>query len=106
MSQSAISAPAFATAAIDPSIIQSLVVNDQLVVMQRWQISAGSPLCGRRIGDVMAEFRLGIVERRPGGAAPVLFPPPDTLLMPGDELIIQGSFELITHLCADARALA
>ena len=42
MSQSAISAPAFATAAIDRSIINSFVVDDLLVVMKRWVVSAMS----------------------------------------------------------------
>ena len=36
MSQSAISAPAFATAALDRAIVNSFMVNDALIVMQRW----------------------------------------------------------------------
>ena len=43
MSQSAMSAPAFAGAAIDRSIMNSYAMGDQYVVMQRWVVREGEP---------------------------------------------------------------
>src|SRR5205823_6818205 len=70
MSQSAMAAPAFASAAIDRSIISSIAVGDQLVVMQRWRVQEGGPLFGRSVGEVMTELRVGIAEYRPQGGQP------------------------------------
>lgn len=93
MSQSAMSAPAFATAAIDRSIVNSFVIGDRLIVMQRWQIDERSPLAGQTIAQMMASTGASIVERRPRGGAPLLFPPPNARIETGDELLVQGSFE-------------
>ncbi len=97
MSQSAMSAPAFATAAIDGSIVNSFVVGDQLVVMQHWTVRDGGPLCGMAVGDVTARYGFGIVERKAGGASQ-LFPTADTRLAAGDRLIVQGPFDALRKL--------
>jgi Trk K+ transport system NAD-binding subunit len=98
MSQSAISAPAFATAAIESAIVNSMVVGDQLVVMQRWHVRPGGPMCGKTVAEVLQELGCGVVERRPVGAPGRLFPPADTRLVDGDELIVQGPFDKLTAL--------
>jgi voltage-gated potassium channel len=95
MSQSALSAPAFATAAVQPAIVNSFIVGDQLVVMQRWPILEGGPIASKTVGDVMSRFGVGVVEHRPAGQPPRLFPPPDSILSTGDELLVQGAFEKI-----------
>jgi Trk K+ transport system NAD-binding subunit len=102
MSQSALSAPVFATAAVQPAIVNSFVVGDQLVVMQRWPVRAGGPVAGRTVGEIASRFSVGIVEHRPAGRAPRLFPPPDTPLAAGDELLVQGAFEHIDALVSSA----
>jgi voltage-gated potassium channel len=97
MSQSALSAPAFATAALDPEIVNSFVVGSELVVMQRLVVDAGGAWAGRTTGDVARAFRGAVVEHRgAAGGAPTLFPAAATPLVSGDELIVQGPF-------ADAR---
>lgn len=100
MSQSAISAPAFATAAIEPSIVSGTVVDDRLVVMQRWTLREGDGLAGRTVGDVLAQRRIGVVEHRAGGegAAVELFPPPQARLSAGDAVLLQGPYETLAAL--------
>lgn len=98
MSQSAMSAPSFATAAIDPATVNSFVVGDQLVVMQRWPVQAGGPLDSKTIGEFCEAHGLGIVEHRSPGVAPRLFPSSATRLQPGDEIVAQGSFEVLRRL--------
>jgi Trk K+ transport system NAD-binding subunit len=97
MSQSAMSAPAFATAAIDGSIVNSFVVGDQLVVMQHWTVRNDGPLCGLSVGDVTGRYGFGIVERRAGGVSR-LFPTAETRLAAGDRVIVQGAFEALRKL--------
>ena len=98
MSQSAMSAPAFATAAIDRSIVGSFMIGSQLVVMKRWRVQPDGPLNGRTVADLMVKHRLGVVEQRPADGLPAVFPAPETKLNPGDELLVQGAFETIKAL--------
>ncbi len=98
MSQSAISAPAFATAAINPAIVNSFGVGGKLVVMQRWRVREGGPFAGRTVGQVMAELGCGVVELRGTRIDGGLFPSPNTMLAAGDELLIQGSFDTLSKL--------
>ncbi len=93
MSQASMSAPAFATAAIEPSIVTSFVVDDTLIVIQRWCVRKDGPLCGKSVGDVMVEYGFGVAERRPKDEPAVLFPPPSTELLAGDEILVQGPFK-------------
>ncbi len=98
LSQSALAAPAFAMSAIDPSIVSSFLAGDQLVVMHRWTVQTDGPLVGKTIGEVMSAMSCAVVELRSGTAAARLFPPPDTELQPGDELLVQGPFETLSGL--------
>lgn len=98
MSPSALSAPTFAMLAIDPTILGTQVVGDQLVVTQRWFIRQHGPLCGLTVGDVLERFGFGIVERRPQAGPPRLFPSPATRLMEGDQLIVQGAYQALEEL--------
>jgi len=98
ISQSAIAAPAFAMAAVDDTIVSSFVVNDRLVVMQRWTVQSDGPLLGKTVGEVMSDMSCAVVELRSGTAPARLFPPPDVELQPGDELLVQGPFETLSAL--------
>jgi len=97
MSQSALAAPAFVTAAIDRTIVNSMIVENRLVVMQRWLVADKGPLCGKTVADIMREYEAGVVEHRSGETPPRLFPPPDTRLQPGDQILVQGAFERLFH---------
>lgn len=105
MSQSAISAPAFVMAAVESSIVSSMVVGGELVVMQRWYVQAEGPLSDRTIGEVMTEFGVNVVERQPWGGGSDLFPPPDTKLHSGDELLVQGKFDTLSEMREKTKAL-
>ena len=105
MSQSALSAPAFVTAALEGSIESSLLVGEQLLVMQRWQVRPDGPLCGKSVSDVMTTFGVGVLERRPKDSHPQLLPPPNAQLTAGDELLVQGTFETLSALAAREPAL-
>jgi Trk K+ transport system NAD-binding subunit len=98
MSQSALSAPAFATAAIEPSIINSMVVGDRLVVIQRWTVREGGPFCDKSVGEILVEHACSVVEHRPKNAPGRVFPGPDARVMPGDEILVQGTFDELTRL--------
>ncbi len=103
MSQSAQSAPAFATAAIDPSIVSSFSVDDELVVMQQWSAREGGPLAGKTVGQIMTDLGCGVTRLRSGREDPRLFPSPDTRVKAGDELLVQGPFSTMAKLKADGR---
>jgi len=98
MSQSAVSAPAFAMSAVDPSIVHSFIVGDDLVVLQQWTVRSEGPLEGRTVGEVMREYGVTIVKRRRGDAEPQLFPPPEAALTADDRLLVQGPYDHLRRL--------
>jgi Trk K+ transport system NAD-binding subunit len=98
LSQSALSAPAFATAALEPAIVNSFAVGERLIVMQRWLIRSSDGLAGRTVGEILGEKGLCVVEHRREGGPARLFPPPDLRLEPGDGVIVQGTFDGLSRL--------
>jgi Trk K+ transport system NAD-binding subunit len=98
MSPAALSASAFATAAIDETIVNSFVVDGHLVVMQRWKVQEGGPLDGRSVGDVLSTMGFGIVEHSGPDGRMHVFPGPDILLRAGDRLVVQGPFDALSEL--------
>jgi Trk K+ transport system NAD-binding subunit len=90
MSQSAISAPTFATCAMAPATVNSFIVGDTVVAMQRWIVREGGPLCGQTIAEIMRNQRVTIVEHHRPTQDPTICPNPDTLLEAGDGLMVQG----------------
>ncbi len=95
MSQSAISAPAFASCALAPSTVNSFIVGDQLLAMQRWLVRDGDAMCHKTVGNVMSTHKLMVVEYHEEGEQPTLCPSPDIVLNPGDGIMLQGPiFEL------------
>lgn len=106
MSQSAVSAPAFAMSAVEPSIIHSFIVGDDLVVLQRWDVRPGGPLMGMTIADIMARHGVSIVKLRRGPSEAALFPPPATTIHEGDSLLVQGPYEVLRRLAEYATAMS
>jgi len=98
MSQSMTAAPAFATAAINPAIVNSFAVGATLVVMQRLVVAAGGPFAGKSVGEVMSRWQCGVAEVRDGAGRSRLFPAPDAVLQPGDEVLLQGAFDTLTKV--------
>ncbi len=79
-------------AAIDPSIVNSFVLGDQLIVMYRWKVGPGGPLDGKTIGQVMNEMGCGVARISSGAEPARIFPPPNTALKVGDDVLMQGPF--------------
>ncbi|MCG3127325.1 MAG: Glutathione-regulated potassium-efflux system protein KefC [Phycisphaerae bacterium] len=98
VSQSALAAPTFAMAALDRTIVNSFAVDDELFIMLRWSISAGGPLCGRTVGEVSSDLRLGVVRYQSADGVQRIFPAPSTRLKEGDEVIVQGQYERLIEL--------
>jgi len=90
MSQAALAAPAFATSAVAPAIVGSFLVGKNLVAMQRWLVRRGGPLDGLHVSDVTERLGFGVVEHHRPPHEPKLFPTHDTILQPGDGVILQG----------------
>lgn len=97
-SQSAISAPAFATAAIASSVVASSMLGDRLIITRRLTLGPEHPLVGKTIGSAMKALGVGIVERRDGAGGSQLFPPPETALLGGDTVLVQGPYEVVAPL--------
>lgn len=95
MSAASLAAPAFAVAALERDIVSSSVVDDTLVVTRRWTATSGAPITGRTVGDLMREYEIGVVERRPRTGAPKLFPAPETRIEEGDVLLVQAAFDVL-----------
>lgn len=98
MSASALSAPAFAAAAVEPSIVGSVLIDGRLVVMQRWHVTLDGPMCGKTVGEILTRYGFSILELRRAAQRPVLFPPAETRLDEDDVIILQGPFENIAQL--------
>lgn len=111
MSQSWISAPAFATAAVEPGVVGSIVVGDRLIAMQRWTVRRGGPLEGASIADALSRHSIAIIELvRAGGPSPnepgdgkggaedALFPRADAVLRAGDRVMVQGRYDELSAL--------
>lgn len=98
MSQSALSAPAFVTAALGRSTVSSMVIGDRLVVIERWPVEAGSASCGKTVAQIMTAHGVAVVQHRSGSGEPRLIPSPDTRIEAGDELLLQGTFQALRAL--------
>ncbi len=98
VSPSAVSAPTFATCALTPATVNSFIVGDQLVAMQRWLVREAGPLVHKTVSEVMSDHRVMVVEHRRGNDQPAVCPDPDLQLEPGDGLILQGPVNTLDRL--------
>jgi Trk K+ transport system NAD-binding subunit len=98
MSQAALAAPAFATCALAPSTVTSVIVGDRLVAMQRWLVRRDGPLCGKTVAEVMRRYQVCIVEHCRPPASGTVCPDPELHLKPGDGLMLQGLIQSLEKL--------
>lgn len=106
MSASSLAAPAFATAAVAPAVLFSVIVGDELVVSRHWRVAAKDAFDGATVGEAIARHAIGIVELRKAHADPRYFPAPDVRIAAGDELVVQGTFDAIERLEPRSNPLA
>ncbi len=93
MSQSAMSAPSFAVAALETTVVNTMVVANRLIVAQRWRVEPDGMLDGLTVADVMRQWRCVVVELFSPPENRRLFPAPELPLHPHDEVIVQGTLE-------------
>lgn len=96
-SASALAAPAFAAAAANVDVVQQVAVDGQVLTMSAITLSPTSPLIGRTIGQVEADYDLSIVLQRRGKATD-LHPDNDKLLAAGDELTLFADVPTLQRL--------
>jgi voltage-gated potassium channel len=100
LSTSALSAPAFAGAAVSTEISQSFYIDDQVLSAARITVQPRSQLAGRTVGAVEGELDLSVLLYR-NAEITDLHPDPERLLAAGDELIVFAdlrAFNLLTQL--------
>lgn len=83
-----LTAPLFATASSDRSILNAFYVGERLLVVARVSVQAGSELVGQSIGDLRRAHQAFVLTHRRNGQ-PALNPADDTRLAAGDLLTIQ-----------------
>jgi Trk K+ transport system NAD-binding subunit len=92
-SSSSLAAPlvaAMASGARGPSSLAGTAVAGLRLVSGEVTVAEGSPLCGRRLGDVETEFRAKVLARTPAGSSDVHpLPAGGEVVEAGDVLVVQ-----------------
>lgn len=83
-----LSAPLFATASADPSIVNAFYVDGKLLVVANLTIAPGSPLATQSIRALARELPLFILNHT-RGEAHTLYPGGDLVLAGGDQITLQ-----------------
>jgi voltage-gated potassium channel len=82
-----LSAPLFATASMDPCILNSFYVEDRLLVIARLKVEDGG-LAGMSVGQLVKAHQLVVVTYRRGEGT-VFHPPTDVEIMTGDVITVE-----------------
>jgi voltage-gated potassium channel len=96
-STSALSAPAFAAAAMRGDIQNAFYIGDQVLNVSEMTVNAQSALAGQKIADLEQGLDLSVIAHR--RAAEVdLHPKPDVTIQPGDQICVFASLDVLTRL--------
>lgn len=99
LSTAALAAPTFAAAAVVGNVVATTVLDDQLLVTVRTNITEKDPWCQRSLAHVTEKHRLCVLgHRRASDEKMSLFPASDRILRPGDELVVQGLYDELLEL--------
>ena len=96
-STSALAAPAFAAAATRAAVEHSFYVDDVLLNVSRVTIAPGSPLVGKRVGEVEQELDLSIILHQ-GREGVDLHPAGDLVLKERDQIVVFATLEALACL--------
>ena len=83
-----LSAPLFATASMDPSVINSFYVDGRLLVVARITTRANAAIRGMTVGDLVRKFQLVVVSQKRGDSA-LFHPPLENSIDTGDILTLE-----------------
>lgn len=100
-----LSAPLFATASSDSSIINSFYVGGNLMMVATLTVGEASTLIGSTLLALRREHRVAILELR-RGSTELMMPDMDTTLQLGDVVIVQCMAESLRPLRAANRSLS
>lgn len=93
LSTAALAAPTFAAAAIVQDVLSTTVIGSQLLVTVKAVLSETDPWCGCTLAEVTQKHRLNMLGHARAGAEVDVFPPLETRLLAGDELVVQGLYD-------------
>jgi voltage-gated potassium channel len=88
-SEAALSAPAFATSAVDRTILNSYLIEGQLVVMCELTVNPSSQLAGKTVDQLNEHPQLSVIALRRPEQATMVFPHFQEIIRVGDTLIVQ-----------------
>lgn len=98
-STSALAAPAFAMAAVDPSVVGSFYVGEELMLIVQIEITDGSALTGRTIGGLAEYGGMSALCFQPAKSGQrQMHPPADTKLAAGDTLTLSAVPEVCKRI--------
>ncbi|MBK9973231.1 MAG: TrkA family potassium uptake protein [Planctomycetes bacterium] len=83
-----LSAPLFATASLDPCVINSFYIDERLLVVARITPEKGTKLAGKTIAELVRGFQLVVISQKRGEGA-VFHPPLENTIEPGDILTLE-----------------
>lgn len=92
-----ISAPLFATASMDPCILNSFYVDERLLVIAQIEVNEGSELQSLSVGDISRKHQMVVVTYSRDGNT-VFHPPLDVELTAGDVLRIECDPETLKEI--------
>jgi len=96
-STSALSAPAFAAAAMRGDIQNAFYIGDQVLNVSEMTVNPQSTLTGQKIGDLEQSLDLSVIAHR-RSANVDLHPKPDVTIQPGDQICVFASLDVLTRL--------
>jgi voltage-gated potassium channel Kch len=100
-SASTLAAPAFAAAAVDPSVRDSFYAGEVLFVHSTFWVPKGSPLCRETVWDLQGKYDVNTLSFT-DAAGSVTWHPGPTVHIPEDSRIaLVGPYEQVQHLQAD-----
>ena len=96
-STSALSAPAFAAAAMYGNVQNAFYIGDQVLNVSEMTVNPHSALTGQKIGDLEQGLDLSVIAHR-RAAVVDLHPNPDIAIQPGDQICVFASLDVLARL--------
>ena len=100
-SASALAAPAFAAAAVDPSVQDSFYVGEVLFVHSSFLVPEGSSLTERSVWDIWGRYDVNTLGFTDSSGAIAWHPGPTAQVPPGSKITVVGPFGQVQRLQAD-----
>ena len=100
-SASALAAPAFAAAAVDPSVRDSFYVDDVLFVHSAFEVPSGSSLTQLSVWDIWGRYDVNTLSFTDSSGSVSWHPSPTLHVPAGATIAVVGPYEHVQHLQAD-----